>query len=77
MAGTKKDNNKEYSSNWGGKRKGQGRPKGTKGPYKEVTLNCKVMIRFTEEEKNLLEERASEAGLSVSKYIHNLVFPEN
>lgn len=60
--------------NWGGKRPGQGRPKGTTGAYKEVTRNLQVAVRLTAEEKAELERRAEEAGLTVSKYIHQILF---
>lgn len=65
--------NKEHP-NWGGKRAGQGRPKGTTGAYKEVTKNFQVAVRLTESEKKELEERAEAEGLTVSKYIHMLLF---
>lgn len=74
MAGTKKDSEKEYSANWGGKRSGQGRPKGTTGAYKENPKNLQVAVRLTAEEKAELEQRAAENGLTISKYIHNLIF---
>lgn len=74
MAGTKKDSEKEYSSNWGGKRAGQGRPKGSTGAYKDVTKNLQVAFKLTAEEKKLLEERAKKNGLTVSRYIHRLIF---
>jgi len=60
--------------NWGGKRPGQGRPKGTTGAYKKVTKNLQVAVRLTAEEKAELEQRAEEAGLTVSKYIHKILF---
>lgn len=74
MAGTKKDNGKEYSANWGGKRSGQGRPKGSTGAYKENPKNLQVAVRLTAEEKAELERRAAETGLTVSKYIHTFLF---
>lgn len=76
MAGTKKDSEKEYSSNWGGKRAGQGRPKGTTGAYKENPKNLQVAFKLTAEEKAQLEERAAKEGISVSKYLHQLAFGE-
>ena len=60
--------------NWGGKRPGQGRPKGTTGAYKEVKKNLQVAVRLTAEEKTELEKRAADAGLTVSKYIHQILF---
>lgn len=74
MPGTKKDSEKEYSPNWGGKREGQGRPKGTTGAYKENPKSLQVALRLTAEEKADLERRAQEAGLTVSKYIHMQLF---
>lgn len=76
MAGTKKDTEKEYSSNWGGKRSGQGRPKGSTGAYKEVTKSLQVAFKLTAEEKKQLEERAAREEISVSKYLHRLAFGE-
>lgn len=60
--------------NWGGKRPGQGRPKGTTGAYKEVTKSLQVAVRLTAEEKAELERRAEKVGLTVSKYIHQILF---
>ncbi len=74
MAGTRKESGREYSSNWGGKRAGQGRPKGSTGPYKEVSKNLQVAVRLTPDEKSLLEELASNEGITVSKYIHKKLF---
>ena len=76
MAGTKKDTEKEYSSNWGGKRTGQGRPKGSTGAYKENPKNLQVTFKLTADEKSQLEERAKKEGLTVSKYIHGLLFSD-
>lgn len=58
----------------GGKRAGAGRPKGTTGAYKEVTRSKQVAVRLTSEEKKALEERAAAEGLTVSTYIHNMLF---
>jgi len=74
MAGTRKDSTREYSQNWGGKRPGQGRPKGSVGSYKEVTRNLQVAVRLTPAEKSHLEELATDEGITVSKYIHKKLF---
>ena len=74
MAGTKKESDREYSQNWGGKRARQGRPKGSVGSYKEVTRNLQVAVRLTPAEKSLLEELATDEGITVSKYIHKKLF---
>ncbi|MCR5046117.1 MAG: hypothetical protein K6A42_06040 [Treponema sp.] len=63
MGANKKESGKEYSSNWGGRRPGQGRPKGATSVSKES-------------EKTELERRAKEAGTTVSKFIHSLLFSE-
>lgn len=76
MAGAKKTLDREYSPNWGGKREGQGRPKGTTGAYKEAPKSLQVAVRLTAEEKARLECLAKSAGLTVSKYIHQKLFPE-
>lgn len=74
MAGTKKSPEKEYSPNWGGKRAGQGRPKGTTGAYKENPKSLQVAVRLTAEEKKQLEERAAAENITVSRYIHRVLF---
>lgn len=56
---------------WGGKREGAGRPVGT---TIENALSVQVAVRLTENEKKQLEERAKAANLTVSKYIHKLLF---
>ncbi len=58
----------------GGKRNGAGRPKGTTGAYKEVTRDQQVAVRLTADEKRTLEERAAAASLTVSRYIHSILF---
>ena len=71
MANKKKDAAKEYSANWGGKRAGQGRPKGTTGAYKapEDVKSESIYVKCTKAEKLQIAENAELAGLSVSKYI--------
>ena len=58
----------------GGKRSGAGRPKGTTGAYKEVTRDQQVAVRLTADEKQTLEARAAAASLTVSRYIHDILF---
>lgn len=58
----------------GGKREGAGRPFGTTGAYKEIKKDLQVAVRLTAEEKRQLEERAAAENLTVSKYIHLLIF---
>ncbi len=58
----------------GGKREGAGRPFGSRSVSDENALSVQVAVRLTEAEKAKLEERAKIAGLSVSKYIHKLLF---
>ena len=58
----------------GGKREGAGRPKGAISVPKEKALSLQVAVRLTESEKAELEARAKAAGVTVSKYIHNLLF---
>lgn len=55
----------------GGKRDGAGRP-----AYEDSNsrLNVQVAVRMTANEKQELEKRAKMAGVTVSKYIHNLLF---
>lgn len=61
----------------GGKRRGAGRPFGSTGAYKkpEKVLSVQVAVRLTQGEKSALEERAVAEGLTVSKYIHKVLFP--
>ena len=61
----------------GGKRNGAGRPIGSKSAPKENLLEKQVAVRLTQNEKNLLEKSAKEKGLTVSKYIHELLFPSD
>jgi hypothetical protein len=59
------------------KRRGPGRPFGSTGAYKkpEEVLSVQVAVRLTQDEKAVLEERAAAEGLTVSKYIHKVLFP--
>lgn len=60
----------------GEKRRGAGRPFGSTGAYKkpEEVLSVQVAVRLTQGEKAILEERAAAEGLTVSKYIHKVLF---
>ncbi|MBQ6780267.1 MAG: hypothetical protein IJP62_03430 [Treponema sp.] len=60
----------------GGKREGAGRPFGAKSVTEENALSVQVAVRLTANEKAELESRAKSKGLTVSKYIHNQLFPE-
>lgn len=74
MAGIKKQEEKVYSANWGGIRKGAGRPFGSTGSYKEVIRNKQIALRVSDTEKQQLEERAKAENLTVSKYIYKILF---
>lgn len=58
------------------KRRGAGRPFGSTGAYKkpEDVLSVQVAVRLTQGEKAVLEKRAAAEGLTVSKYIHKVLF---
>jgi len=76
MAGTKKDAEKEYSPNWGGKRKGQGRPKGS--PNKGTELGRKkiyknITVTVTPEEAELIRRLAAESGKTISRFVVDCV----
>ena len=60
MAGTKKDSEKEYSPNWGGARKGGGRPKGSpnKGDGAWEEDNLQVDDRFGKPCRNRRDKAA-------------------
>lgn len=58
---------------WGGKREGSGRPKGSTGSYKEIKKDCIISIRITREEKELLEKKAAENGLTLARYIYKKI----
>lgn len=58
----------------GGKREGAGRPVGTKTVAEENALSVQVAVRLTVDQKKELESRAAREGLTVSKYIHRLLF---
>lgn len=68
----KKQADKEYSANWGGKRAGQGRPKGSPNKGTELgrkTIFASVTISGSPEEVAKIKELAKESGKSVSRFI--------
>ena len=72
MPGTKKQEDKEYSENWGGKRAGQGRPKGS--PNKNTELGRKTIFQTVSvsgkpEEIEALKKLAAESGKSLSRFV--------
>lgn len=72
MAGTKKDSEKAYSPNWGGKRAGQGRPKGSPNKGTELgrkTIFKSVTISGSPAEVDEIKRLAAESGKSVSRFI--------
>ncbi len=64
----------EEKSKRGGKREGAGRPVGSKTVTEENALSVQVAVRLTADQKKELEIRAAREGLTVSKYIHRLLF---
>ena len=74
MAGIKKQENKDYSSNWGGKRSnsggarvGAGRPKGSLSKGEKHT--GRIVIVCLESEEAKIKELATQSGKSVSRFI--------
>ena len=59
---------------WGGKREGAGRPCGSSTVAKENALSVQVAVRLTVDEKKILESRAALENLTVSRYIHKMLF---
>ena len=57
----------------GGRREGAGRPAGTKLPA-EAALSEQVAVRLTPDEKRRLSEIAAAEGMTISRYIHKLLF---
>lgn len=67
---------KKHNSNYGGARKGAGRPKGTSGIKKKNTKGTtRVVFQVScqPEQLKAITDRATELGLSKSSYIINLV----
>ena len=58
------------SFQWGGKRKGAGRPKGIRRPYKTLS------IAVTEENAEKIRALAKDSGLSMARYITMKVLGE-
>ncbi len=58
----------------GGKREGSGRPVGSKSVTEETALSVQVAVRLTVSEKQELEKRAKAQSMTVSKYIHKILF---
>ena len=63
MAGVKKDPNKTYSPNYGGRRTGQGRKKLYDGGRQQVAFSCSAA------QKEALQAAAARENLTVSAYI--------
>lgn len=59
----------------GGKREGAGRPPGSKSVSEKDALSVQVAVRLTADEKKSLENRAANENLTVSRYIHKMLFP--
>ncbi len=63
MAGTKKEEGKEYSSNWGGARAGNGRKKLSESGRKQVQFSLQ------QNELDTIKEESEKAGLTKSRFI--------
>lgn len=62
MSGVKKNSEKTYSDNYGGKREGSGRKKLETG-------RVRFQISCQPSEEKIIREKAEKAGLSLSKYM--------
>lgn len=72
MAGTKKEEGKEYSSNWGGKRKNQtGRPSSTNSTSQK---KCNFSIRVSQEELDRIRSIAKEKGKTITQLVIESIF---
>ena len=71
MPGTKKEEGKSYSSNWGGKRAGQGRPSSTGSTSQK---KCNFSIRVSEEELQKIRELAKEKGKTITQLVLESIF---
>lgn len=58
----------------GGKREGAGRPFGSRSVPEDNALSVQVAVRLTAAEKAELERRAAAERLTVSRYIHKILF---
>lgn len=67
MAGTKKQDGKEYSANWGGKREGNGR--------KKLSPSGRIRVQFSLQQNELdaIETEAEKAGLNKSRFVAECV----
>lgn len=63
-----KTDNSKNNRQWGGARKGAGRKK-----IVENRLDIKVYCRLSDNENNLLKEKAKEKNISVAEYIRQAV----
>ena len=59
------------TSNWGGARKGAGRPRGIKKPYKTMTISVPEPIAAE------LKELAAQSGKSFSRFIVDSILGQN
>lgn len=76
MAGAKKEDGKEYSSNWGGKRAGGGRRKGSPNKGTELgrkTIYTTITLSAKPEEAARIRELANDSGKSISRFIIDCV----
>ena len=71
MAGKKKDESKEYSSNWGGARAGAGSGDKSNVGRKKLTESGRKQVQFSlqQSEIDLINELAEKAGLNKSRFI--------
>ena len=60
----------------GGKREGAGRPAGSSSVPKEKALSVQIAVRITPGEREVLERRAAAHGITLSRYVHELLFPQ-
>lgn len=58
----------------GGRRAGAGRPQGSRSVRTDNALSVQVAVRLTASEKTELERRANAERLTVSRYIHRILF---
>ena len=60
----------------GGKREGAGRPVGRSSVPREKALSVQIAVRITPGEREELERRAAACGTTLSRYVHELLFPQ-
>ena len=63
MAGVKKDPNKTYSPNYGGKREGGGRKMLYECGRQQLAISC------SKAQKKAIQNAASEAGMTTAAYV--------